>query len=60
MAMKGFSTFPKSPGLELNHQIIRSYMQDIRWGDLTSSLEMQSKYTTAPVDWADEIEAVDH
>ena len=59
MVMKGYSAFPKAPALlEPDHQIVWCHMQDTRCWDGRSypSVEMQSVYSTAPVDrarWTD-------
>ena len=37
MAMKGYSAIPKAPALlEPRHQIVQCYIQNIRWGCITS------------------------
>ena len=52
-AMMEYSILPKAPGLEPHHQMVKCHIQDTcwRWGSY-SSAEMQSVYSTAPVDWA--------
>ena len=51
MAMKGKSTFPKAPLL----YVLVSYPGQSLEGSY-SSAEMQSKYSTAPADWAWQME----
>ena len=57
MAMKRYSTFFKSPRPEPCHQIVWCHYQDTHWGVRAySSAEMQSMYSTAPVNWAYRLE----
>ena len=52
MAMKGYSTIPKSPRLESCHQMVYCHIQDIHWTGGYPSAEMQSVYSTALAKWA--------
>ena len=52
MAIKGYSTLPKAPELELNHQMQYSIISRTLGGSYPS-VERQSAYITVPVDWAD-------
>ena len=54
MAMKGYSAFPKALAtLDPHDQIVYYHIQDTRWVSYPSA-EVQSEYSTAPVDWARE------
>ena len=52
MAMKGYTTFSKAPGLpEPYHQIVLCHIRTLVRGGSYSSAEVQSVYSTAPSDW---------
>ena len=55
--MNEYSAFPLAPTLQdPHHQSVSCHIQDTRWGGgLTPSLDMQSVYSTAPVDWANAV-----
>ena len=57
MAIKEYSTFPKPLGLEPHHQIVLVSHPGhlLKWGGLTHSAEMQSVYSKAADDWAENI-----
>ena len=47
--MKGYSTFPRAPGMKPHHHIDKCHIQDTHWGGvLPTSAEMQSVYSTTP------------
>ena len=53
MAMKGYSTFPQTPGLKPHNPMVLCHIQHTRWWWRSySSAEMQSAYSAAPADWA--------
>ena len=57
MAMKWYSTFPKSPRPEPHHQMVYCHIQDSCWvvgclGDSYASVEMQSVYSAAPLSYS--------
>ena len=54
MAVKGYSTFPKTPALlESQHKIVLCHLPSTFWGGGSyPSADMQSVYSTAPDDWA--------
>ena len=52
MAMKGCSAFPKAPAsLEHHHQIVKCRIRTLVGEGSNPSAEVQSVYSTAPVDW---------
>ena len=55
MAKKGCSAFPKTPAsLEPHHQIVYCHIRTLIGGSYPS-VEVQSVYSTAPADWANEV-----
>ena len=49
--MKGYSTFPRAPGLEPDNQMVQYHIQhSLGWS--YRSAEIQSSYSTATADYA--------
>ena len=46
MAIKGYSTFLKAPGLKLLYYMVLCNIQDTHWRGVYFSVEMQSAYST--------------
>ena len=55
MTMKGYSTFPKAPGLEPHHQMDHNHIQA---SNLSS--KKQSAHSTTPADWAENIKKANY